>query len=82
MHGDLKNEYHAALVAGPRVCVACGRPVELTADGYANHKCPKSSDAARKSASTRHEEGVERRHPLWERLQDGFVMLEEDDDGR
>jgi hypothetical protein len=73
---------HKALVAGPKFCVACGRAVEVTAGGYANHKCRPASESARKAADVRHRSGVLHRQCLADRLADGFSMLSEDDDGR
>jgi hypothetical protein len=70
----------AMLVRGPARCVACGKPVALTGDGYANHHCPPQSESAKKSANTRAHDGYSRTPPLWERLNDGFLMLKEDDD--
>jgi len=68
------------LVRGPARCVACGKAVELTSDGYANHHCQPQSESAKKSANTRAHDGYSRTPPLWERLDDGFLMLKEDDD--
>lgn len=69
-----------SLRAGPSHCVACGREVELTPEGYANHKCCEPSEAARRAADSRARDGFTRTPPLWERLQDGFSMLQEDED--
>ena len=77
-----EEHYFKALIAGPEFCVACGRPVEKTPDGYANHKCPPATDSARKAADVRHRDGVIRTQSFGERLSNGFSMLEEDDDGR
>lgn len=77
------DPYEAALVAGPKFCVACGQEVELTQDGYANHHCDPRTDAAKKAANTRAHDGFDWNPPLWRRLDEGFSMLEEDaKDGR
>lgn len=81
MTGDV-DPYEAALRAGPKFCVACGREVEVTAGGYANHHCRESAESARRSAHTRASEGFSRTPPLWERLRDGFRMLKEKENGR
>lgn len=78
MFGEMDN-YEAALRAGPKHCVACGREVEVTSEGYANHYCRETSENARRSANTRAHDGYRRTPPLWERLSDGFSMLLEDE---
>lgn len=75
-------DYDAALRAGPKYCVACGREVEVTSDGYANHKCRDGIERAKRSANSRAQDGYSRTPPLWERLADGFRMLDGDDHGR
>ena len=70
-------KYEAMLRRGPPVCVACGRTVEVTEDGYANHKCDERRESARKAAHTRHSEPTVRRRPLSQRLAEGFAMLGE-----
>jgi predicted RNA-binding Zn-ribbon protein involved in translation (DUF1610 family) len=82
MSGKSEDTYYKALVAGPKFCVACGREVEVTAEGYANHKCPPASESARKAADVRHRTGVIQRQGFYDRLADGFSMLGEDDHGR
>jgi predicted RNA-binding Zn-ribbon protein involved in translation (DUF1610 family) len=82
MAGEQEDPYFKALVAGPKFCVACGREVEVTPDGYANHKCPPASESARKAADVRHRSGVIQRQGFSDRLADGFSMLVEDDHGR
>ena len=79
MTSDDERYYREALVKGPQFCVACGKEVELTSDGYANHHCSPRSDSAKKSADTRLSDGYSRTPSLWERLDDGFLMLQEDD---
>lgn len=76
---DDGKHYDSDLVKGPPFCVACGKRIELTVDGFANHHCPPQSESAKKSANTRAHDGYLRTPPMWERLADGFLMLEEDD---
>lgn len=65
-----------------KFCVSCGRPIERTEAGYANHHCAKSRESARASAHTRHAEATVRRKPLWQRLDEGFEMFfRSSDDG-
>jgi hypothetical protein len=82
MAGYLDDHYYKALVAGPKFCVSCGREVEMTQDGYANHKCRAQRESARKAADSRYRDGVVQNHGFAERLADGFLMLEEYEDGR
>lgn len=65
-----------------KFCVACGKPIERTEAGYANHHCSESREAARKSAHTRAHDAIARQKPLSQRLDEGFEMFfgSEDDD--
>ena len=67
------------IVEGRDVCVACGKEIEISASGNANHKCPTKSDAAKKAAHTRGYDATVRTPSISQRLREGFAMLREDE---
>lgn len=77
------KDWQKELVRGVGNCFACGKRIEQTADGYANHHCRETHEAAKRSANTRAEDGYSRTPPWPERLADGLRMLDaiEDYDG-
>lgn len=83
MAGDPEEDkWERMLVAGPAYCVACGLEIETTDEGYANHRCPDRRESARLAAGNRDSEPSTKTPSLWERLEDGFEMLTEEEHGR
>lgn len=60
-------------------CVSCGEELTYSVtDGkaYQNHHCSNRHEGSKQGASTRAETPRDRSQPLWERLYDGFKMIE------
>lgn len=76
-----KKYWEKKLVEGPATCVACGKPVEQTPDGYANHHCSAKHEADRRGANLRGENSAPRTPGWYERLKDGLLMLDASEDG-
>jgi len=59
----------------PPICVSCGLPIEMTADGYLNHKCPEAHEnRVRGIDRQRYGSTVRPQFPA-ERYADGFKMM-------
>jgi len=63
-------------------CVACGGVIGIKNKLRCKHTCSKTYDAAMQAANTRAYDEVSTRRamPLWERLDTGFELLEDDEE--
>lgn len=81
MKQEHEEYWQKKLVEGPAACVACGKKIEQTPEGYANHKCAKKHEADRRGANLRGEDSTPRTPGWYERLKDGLLMLDASEDG-
>jgi len=59
----------------PPACVSCGLPMEMTAAGYLNHKCPPWHENRMHGTHRRGDESPVRPQFPVERYADGFKMM-------
>lgn len=59
----------------PSLCVSCGLPIEMTADGYWDHKCPESHENNMRGAQRRGDYSPVRPQFPVERYAEGFRLM-------
>jgi len=70
-----ERERQRRLREGPPTCVSCGRPMEMTPDGYLTHRCSATHESNRRGAVRRGHGTPVRTPTLGERYAEGFRMM-------